>query len=559
MNFTATPIQHSPAYSDFNIKYGELSSRLTAVKKDLKFKPALSSQCLYGETRTFAEILDQEVEKVVLFYLRSQGLIAGKAWELRELQLLSLQGQQVSEQFIEKMFERYRNIGNEVLCLLAYLDYNVNCLRRIINRHDAIFDVKMGPVYFKSRFDKATKNSALSQLHHQEGIRAIIGTLRRGFEELHEAKCALEETASPLHDVGVSRIPRIPFKTKMKSFSNLEQAIRGAESSHDNLTLYQNRSSDHLSDLTSSMKAQRPAPPTRKRSVSELEPIFSKLEQSSSQVLSSQERSMSEMMMARDALGVFFSVRDVKRELAGDDEEETLDSLEMISGASAAPPKKDFVSFFSKWTRLHTVSASDIGLIINLMLTFCYMANQYVIAPTSSQYASLLGMSQSLNGLIIGLQPVASLLGTLVYSIWSNYCFKPPLISCITFSIIGNLCYAMALQCNSPYMIFIGRLCTGFGGTRGISRRYIADHISFSERTIASSQFVTAGALGLAAGPLGSSLLTHFGVVFEWKVNDSLVVLYRPETAASWIMSAVWFLMLLIVYFLFEDPKLEVC
>ena len=42
-------------------------------------------------------------------------------------------------------------------------------------------------------------------------------------------------------------------------------------------------------------------------------------------------------------------------------------------------------------------------------------------------------------------------------------------------------------------MIFAGRLLTGLGGPRGISRRYIADHVSLKDRLMASSHFITAG------------------------------------------------------------------
>ena len=43
------------------------------VKREFGLRKALSSRSLTGETRTFAEILDQDVEKIVMFYLRAQG------------------------------------------------------------------------------------------------------------------------------------------------------------------------------------------------------------------------------------------------------------------------------------------------------------------------------------------------------------------------------------------------------------------------------------------------------------------------------------------------------
>ena len=59
------------------------------------------------------------------------------------------------------------------------------------------------------------------------------------------------------------------------------------------------------------------------------------------------------------------------------------------------------------------------------------------------------------------------------YSVWSNYSFKQPLVVSLIFLAIGNLFYALALQCNSPYFIFIGRLFTGTYVTDIISKSSI--------------------------------------------------------------------------------------
>jgi MFS family permease len=50
-------------------------------------------------------------------------------------------------------------------------------------------------------------------------------------------------------------------------------------------------------------------------------------------------------------------------------------------------------------------------------------------------------------------------------------------------------------------MVLIGRFLNGFGSARAINRRYIADTFSKADRTAASADFVTSGALGMAMGP----------------------------------------------------------
>ena len=174
--------------------------------------------------------------------------------------------------------------------------------------------------------------------------------------------------------------------------------------------------------------------------------------------------------------------------------------------------------------------------------------------------ADLLGMSPSMSGLIIGLTPTAALLTTLLYSMWTNYSFKNPLLLCIICAIIGNLLYGMALQCGSISMLFMGRLLTGFSGPRVISRRYIADHVSLEDRTLASSQFVTANAMGLAFGPLIASMVATLDYRFEYGINlfasnkRFVLFLYQTETAPGWIMCLFWIVSLIILLFFFQEP-----
>jgi len=76
-----------PEWFEYYLKYNELKSRLKVVKREFGLKKAVSTRSLTGETRTFAEILDEEVEKVVLFFLRRQGELARQVWDIRSTQV----------------------------------------------------------------------------------------------------------------------------------------------------------------------------------------------------------------------------------------------------------------------------------------------------------------------------------------------------------------------------------------------------------------------------------------------------------------------------------------
>lgn len=199
---------------------------------------------------------------------------------------------------------------------------------------------------------------------------------------------------------------------------------------------------------------------------------------------------------------------------------------------------------------------SNSGLFLSLFVTFLYQMNQYVVAPTSGLYSDKLGMSAGLSGLIIGLSPLAALVSAMIYSVWTNYSFKQPLVTSLVFLVSGNLFYAIALQCESPHYIFVGRLLTGLGGPRGITRRYIADHVSLADRTEASSYFVTAGAMGLACGPLMSSLVSASRYSFVTRWNDTVIVQYELVTAPGWIMFLLFAVTLLAVLLGFKDPTI---
>ena len=101
-----------------------------------------------------------------------------------------------------------------------------------------------------------------------------------------------------------------------------------------------------------------------------------------------------------------------------------------------------------------------VGLYLNLMVTFLYLANRYFVAPTSSKYANLLGMTAAISGMIIWFSPAAAFVSSLARTA-NGYSFKAPLIACITCATVGSILYGAALQCNSVPMIFLERLCIG--------------------------------------------------------------------------------------------------
>lgn len=113
-------------------------------------------------------------------------------------------------------------------------------------------------------------------------------------------------------------------------------------------------------------------------------------------------------------------------------------------------------------------------------------------------------------------------------------------------------CLALGLPRNSMLLVIIGRLLNGFGSARSINRRYIADTFVKNERTAASAAFVTAGALGMAAGPAFASILNL--TVQEGSSN----LYWQAENSPGWLMFTMWTLYLLYLIIYFRDPPKKV-
>jgi len=184
---------------------------------------------------------------------------------------------------------------------------------------------------------------------------------------------------------------------------------------------------------------------------------------------------------------------------------------------------------------------------INLLCTFLYMANFTINSPTCPTYALELGGTLTMNGVVNGMTPFAACISCVWFSIWTNKCFRPPLYLSVLLLCIGNTMYATALYFDAFWMLCVGRLVLGLGGPRGMNRRYIADTVPVARRTAASAAFVASTAAGTAIGP---------GFAGLW--GDRSFVVYghhvTPETAPGWAMVIAWLFYLFLLIFFYREP-----
>ncbi|CAK4680393.1 unnamed protein product [Aphanomyces euteiches] len=396
----------------------------------------------------FQKKLDSEIEKIVLFFLTKQGEFASRLAAFRvEQHKLSPADNNAQLDTINELSNGYRDIGEELVKLLAYVELNATGLRKILKKHDKNHKGrKITANYINSRIESNV--SHLQQLYHDEGISAIIATIRAALDELRR----------------------------------LQMQVMGLQ--------------------------------PIQRSISEDEPILNRITIARQRLHQSTHYVQT---IAAQAL-IFDS------DLSDDEEEIMLKTFKMLK-------------------------PSQISRFLNMLSTFLYMTNYYIVAPTSGEYATLLGGTAALSGIIVGMTPVASMLSAVLYSWWANRSFRNPLIFSTLCLVLGNLLYAIALSYNSITMVLVGRVLNGFGGARSINRRYIADNYSREERTGASALFVTYSALGMSAGPALAAILNY--IPDDVRIFGYLVTV---ETSPGWLMFVIWSVYCIAILVFFQEP-----
>lgn len=188
-----------------------------------------------------------------------------------------------------------------------------------------------------------------------------------------------------------------------------------------------------------------------------------------------------------------------------------------------------------------------VSLMLNLVNTFLYMVNTYIIVPTADDYSVSLGAASTVCGVVIGSMAVAQVFSSVYFSAWSNKSYFKPLVFSSIVLFLGNVCYAMAYDTKSLTVLIVGRLLCGLGSARAVNRRYISDCVPARIRMQASAGFVSASALGMACGPALAGLL-------QWRFKIYMVT-FSQSTLPGWLMAVAWLLYLVWLCISFKEPN----
>ncbi|KAM3698585.1 hypothetical protein ACB098_06G199600 [Castanea mollissima] len=142
----------------------------------------VGSQNHYFVLKDFSRLLDCQIEKIVLFLLEKQGLLATRLSNLGEQHHALIQQSDGSR--ISELQEAYRAVGQELLRLLFFVEMNAIGIRKILKKIDKRFGYKFTDYYVKTRANHPY--SQLRQVFKHVGFSAVVGALSHNLADLQD-------------------------------------------------------------------------------------------------------------------------------------------------------------------------------------------------------------------------------------------------------------------------------------------------------------------------------------------------------------------------------------
>ncbi|KAJ9549786.1 hypothetical protein OSB04_022329 [Centaurea solstitialis] len=172
--------------------------------------------------KDFSRMLDNQIEKIVLFLLEQQGLLASR------LDALGKQQDALQEEpnfaRISDLREAYRDVGRDLLKLLFFVEVNAIGLRKILKKFDKRFGYRFTDYYVKTRANHPY--SQLQQVFKHVGLGAVVGAISRNLAELQDRQGSYlsiyDQPALPLQDPVIDTIraavDRLSYSTNFLTF-----------------------------------------------------------------------------------------------------------------------------------------------------------------------------------------------------------------------------------------------------------------------------------------------------------------------------------------------------
>ncbi|CAO2827208.1 unnamed protein product [Amaranthus hypochondriacus] len=172
--------------------------------------------------KDFSRMLDIQIEKIVLFLLEQQGILAGRLAKLGEQHNSPDQQPDIAK--ISQLREAYREVGLDLLKLLYFVEINAIGIRKILKKFDKRFGYRFTDYYVKTRANHPY--SQLQQVFKHVGIGAVVGAITRNLGDLQERQGSYasiyDDPAIPLQDPVIdsikSAVDRLGYSTNFLHF-----------------------------------------------------------------------------------------------------------------------------------------------------------------------------------------------------------------------------------------------------------------------------------------------------------------------------------------------------
>lgn len=465
----------------------------------------------------FQKHLESEIIKILQFYEVTLESIRDAKSECERTQAeLRLQESELAPELklplINKQREQWRDLANTTVDLLEYISLNMQGLRKIVKKHSKnveplmpskdigatrVFEIRHphepGKKLIQATFLSDEHIELLTTMQEHEELQDLCDAIRRALAELQYVASRIEST-TPI---------------SMSAGSSLELGCSPLDWQSEDMLLFEpihRRETGHGSHRQRSQRSLMLWQRTIKN-IEDCEPVLVKLEAAAAEA---------------QKHASLVSIED--------------DWFAKQAAIFTAPPRDT------------EAVATKLGLFLNLLSTFLYMANYNLVIPFITPFCENIGVSESYGGIVIGAADISAMIAAIFYSIWTNHSFRQPMVFTAIILIISNAMYSIAYDHGGLPLLMTARLITGFGAARSLNRRYIADFVKKENRTLASAAFVGSSSLGMAMGPF---LATPLDGVASWKW---LGLTFNNVTMAGWIMCATWVVFLVVSILFFAEP-----
>lgn len=189
-------------WQGYYINYKLMKKRVRQYAQQIQ----LGTQDRRHVLKDFSRMLDSQIEKIVLFLLEQQGILASRIEKLVEQHDALQQEPEINK--INGLREAYRTVGQDLLKLLYFVEINAVGLRKILKKFDKRFGYRFTDYYVKTRANHPY--SQLQQVFKHVGLGAVVGALSRNLHDLQDRQGSYlsiyDQPSLPLQDPVIDSI-----------------------------------------------------------------------------------------------------------------------------------------------------------------------------------------------------------------------------------------------------------------------------------------------------------------------------------------------------------------